>query len=225
VGVAEITTAATFHTASLYQDFGQALMNSARPKKLKKDELEQYNVMLEEQAFPFEEKAIELHETNTRRSTAGLYDRWVQASFAALARLKPVRYGKSERLDAQLPAELPALQAALAQARGLARAPLLNQQGVLQRRQGQFEAARQSYEDAIAADAAAAAPVLNLAILHDLYLGDPARALLLYQRCLELSPADAPLLGRWLAEIKARKPASASVAAAPHPPEPRKEAP
>jgi len=221
VGVAEVTTAATFHTAAVYQDFGKALMDSARPKKLKKDELEQYNVMLEEQAFPFEEKAIELYETNARRTTAGLYDRWVQGSFAALAQLKPVRYGKAERLDANLPTALPALQAALAQAQGLARAPLLNQQGVLQRQQGRFDEARQSYEAAIAADATAPAPVLNLAILNDLYLGDSARALALYQRCLELSPADAPALGRWVAEIKTRKPAAAapatpSMAAAPN---------
>lgn len=98
-GVAEVTTAATFRTASLYQDFGQALMNSQRPKKLSKAELEQYNVMLEEQAFPFEEKAIELHEVNARRATAGVYDEWVKGSFTALAKLRPARYGKLERSE------------------------------------------------------------------------------------------------------------------------------
>ena len=51
-GVAEVSTAATFHIAALYQDFGKALMSSQRPKKLSKAELEQYNVMLEEQAYP-----------------------------------------------------------------------------------------------------------------------------------------------------------------------------
>jgi len=98
-GVAEATTAATFHTAALYQDFGKALMTSQRPKKLSKLELEQYNVMLEEQAFPFEEKAIELHETNARHAAEGLYDKWVQGSFKALAELRPVRYGKNERSE------------------------------------------------------------------------------------------------------------------------------
>lgn len=218
VGIAEVTTAATFHTASVYQDFGKAMLDSARPRKLKKDELEQYNVMLEEQAFPFEEKAIELYETNARRTTQGLYDRWVQASLAALAKLKPVRYGKSERSDPAVPAalqtDLPAVQAALAPLQGLARAPLLNQQGLLQRQQGRFDDARQSYEDAIAADKDALAPVFNLAILHDLYLGDAARAQALYQRCLELAPAEAPTLNRWLAELKARKPAKLAAAPA-----------
>ena len=98
-GVTEVTTAATFQTAALYQDFGKALMSSQRPRGLKKAELDQYNVMLEEQAFPFEEKAIELHEANTRRATQGIYDEWVRKSFKALGELKPVRYGKNERSE------------------------------------------------------------------------------------------------------------------------------
>lgn len=96
-GVAEVTTAATYQTAALYQDFGKALINSQRPKKLSKLELEQYNVLLEEQAFPFEEKAIELHEVNAKRVTDGIYDQWVASSFKALGELRPVRYGKNER--------------------------------------------------------------------------------------------------------------------------------
>jgi len=98
-GVADVSTAATYHIAALYQDFGKALLDSQRPKKLSKAELEQYNVMLEEQAFPFEEKAAELHELNTRRAAAGLYDQWVKRSFSALARLRPVRYGKVEQSE------------------------------------------------------------------------------------------------------------------------------
>lgn len=98
-GVAEVVTAAAFHSAALYQDFGKAMLNSQRPKKLSKLELEQYNVMLEEQAYPFEEKATELHEVNARRTTQGLYDEWIKKSFAALRELRPVRYGKSERSE------------------------------------------------------------------------------------------------------------------------------
>ena len=74
----------------------RALLESQRPRGLKKLELEQYNVMLEEQAFPFEEKAIELHEANARRTVNGIYDRWVKSSYRALARLRPVQFGKSE---------------------------------------------------------------------------------------------------------------------------------
>jgi cellulose synthase operon protein C len=94
--VADVTTAATFESADLYRQLGKDLMSSERPKKLSKDELEQYDVLLEEQAFPFEEKAIKLHEVNAARAKDGTYDEWVQKSFAALAQLNPGRYGKVE---------------------------------------------------------------------------------------------------------------------------------
>ncbi len=94
--VAEVTTAATFESAELYRQLGKDLMTSERPKNLSKDEIEQYNVLLEEQAFPFEEKAIKLHEVNAARTKDGTYDEWVQKSFTALAQLNPGRYGKVE---------------------------------------------------------------------------------------------------------------------------------
>src|ERR1700730_3889120 len=94
--VSEVTTAATFESAELYRQLGKDLLSSERPKNLSKDELEQYNVLLEEQAFPFEEKAIKLHEVNAARAKDGTYDEWVQKSFTALAQLNPGRYGKVE---------------------------------------------------------------------------------------------------------------------------------
>ena len=96
-GVADVLTEATYRTAELYRDFGQALLASQRPKGLSQEEREQYDVLLEEQAFPFEEKATRLHEANARHSAEGVYDAWVKSSFEALAKLQPVRYGKSER--------------------------------------------------------------------------------------------------------------------------------
>ncbi len=190
-GVAGAITAATYQSAALYQDFGKAMLTSQRPKGLKKAELEQYNVMLEEQAFPFEEKAIELHEGNAKRAASGLYDEWVKKSFDALATLKPVRWGKVERAQP-----------------GMA----LNQKGIELRRAGKFAEAKAAYEEAIAADPSAAAPILNLAILNDLYLGDNAKALELYERFQALGAADATV-NKWIAELKNRKPAAAAPAA------------
>jgi cellulose synthase operon protein C len=94
--VAEVTTAATFESAELYRQLGKDLLSSERPKNLSKDELEQYDVLLEEQAFPFEENAIKLHQVNAARTKDGIYDEWVQKSFSALAQLNPGRYGKVE---------------------------------------------------------------------------------------------------------------------------------
>ncbi len=98
-GVAEVATAATYHIAEIYRDLGRALLASQRPRGLSADELEQYNVMLEEQAYPFEEKAIELHEVNVQRIASGIYDPWVKSSFEALGKLRPVRYAKVEKSE------------------------------------------------------------------------------------------------------------------------------
>ncbi|MBI3545925.1 MAG: tetratricopeptide repeat protein [Gammaproteobacteria bacterium] len=98
-GVAEVTTASTYRIAELYRDFSRELLASQRPKGLAKDELEQYNVMLEEQAYPFEEKAIELHELNIQRIAGGVYDQWVRSSLEALGKLRPVRYAKVEKSE------------------------------------------------------------------------------------------------------------------------------
>jgi hypothetical protein len=56
-------------------------------------------LLLEEQAFPFEEKAIDIHETNANRAYEGVYDEWVQKSFNALKKLQPIRYAKNERSE------------------------------------------------------------------------------------------------------------------------------
>jgi cellulose synthase operon protein C len=94
--VAEVTTAATYEMADLYAVLAKDLLASERPKNLKGDELEEYNSLLEEQVFPFEEQAIKAHELNAARAKDGVYDEWVRKSFTALAELKPARYGKTE---------------------------------------------------------------------------------------------------------------------------------
>jgi hypothetical protein len=94
--VAETTTAATYETAELYRTLAHDLMTSERPKKLSGEALEQYNALLDEQSFPFEEQAIAIHEINAKRVQDGIYDDSVRASFTALAELKPARYGKTE---------------------------------------------------------------------------------------------------------------------------------
>lgn len=95
-GVEEVTTEAAFRMAELYQGMAVALLASARPPGLDEDALEQYELLLEEQAFPFEEDAIAIHEANAARARDGLYDRWVIASFEKLAELVPARWNRQE---------------------------------------------------------------------------------------------------------------------------------
>ena len=98
-GVAEVTTAATYRLGEVYREFARDLMESERPGDLDAAALAQYELLLEEQAFPFEEKAIELYEANAVRAADGVYDEWVQKSFAELAQLVPARYAKVERSE------------------------------------------------------------------------------------------------------------------------------
>ncbi len=97
--VAEVTTEATYRIAEIYNDFAKALMASQRPKGLNAEEREQYDLLLEDQAYPFEEKAIDIHLANARRTRDEIWDEWVQKSLAVLAKIQPVRYGKQEVIE------------------------------------------------------------------------------------------------------------------------------
>jgi hypothetical protein len=99
-GVESVATQSTYRIASVYQDFGRALMDSERPRGLAGEEREQYEILLEEQSFPFEEKAIEVHRVNLDRLSQGVYDEWVAKSIASLAELVPVRYARAEKGEA-----------------------------------------------------------------------------------------------------------------------------
>jgi cellulose synthase operon protein C len=95
-GVAEVATAATYEMAGLYQTLAHDVLASERPRHLTGQELDEYNSLLEDQVFPFEEQAIKIYGLNAARSSQGIYDQWVRKSFAALAQLDPARYGKTE---------------------------------------------------------------------------------------------------------------------------------
>ena len=95
--VAQFASASTYRIADLYAALSRDIMASDRPSGLSELELEQYEILLEEQAFPFEEQAIAIHEINMRRSWEGVYDDWVRKSFTALSTLMPARFDKQEK--------------------------------------------------------------------------------------------------------------------------------
>ncbi len=97
--VAEFTTASTYYMGDIYNHLAQSLMASQRPKGLSADELEQYDILLEEQAYPFEEKSIDIHSSNINRTEQGIYDEWIIKSLSVLAKIQPVRYAKYEVLE------------------------------------------------------------------------------------------------------------------------------
>jgi tetratricopeptide (TPR) repeat protein len=94
--VGEVTAAATFYMAEVYSNFSRSLVESERPVGLKAGELQDYELALEEEAFPLEEKAISVYEKNLELMSGGIYNAWIDKSLARLAVLKPGRYAKSE---------------------------------------------------------------------------------------------------------------------------------
>lgn len=98
--VGEVTAAATFYLAEIYAHFSESLMESERPDGLNPMELEEYELAIEEQAYPFEERAIEVHESNLELISLGVYNEWIDKSLAKLARFVPARYAKLEEESA-----------------------------------------------------------------------------------------------------------------------------
>lgn len=127
--VAEVTAAATFYIAEIYFNFSAALMNSERPAGLSEAEKVDYEMVIEEEAYPFEEQAIDVHQKNFELLARGVYNPWVQRSLDKLAVLMPGRYAKNEissgylgsidfhayRMPIVLPVEQPEMPAATAQ--------------------------------------------------------------------------------------------------------------
>lgn len=96
-GVAGYVTAPTFHIGASYEDMATGLMAAPRPRGLNELESEQYDILLEEQAFPFEEQAIEIHKVNVARAWAENWDEWTEASLQRLAKLSPGLYLREEQ--------------------------------------------------------------------------------------------------------------------------------
>jgi len=94
--VAEVTAAATYYIAQTYREFSTALIESERPAGLSEAEKVDYEMVIEEEAYPFEERAIEVHEQNFELLATGIYNSWVQKSLDELATLMPGRYAKAE---------------------------------------------------------------------------------------------------------------------------------
>jgi len=87
----------TFNLAEMYRQLAADVLKSERPSDLDELALEEYEILLEELAYPFEEKAIEIHLSNAQRSWQNVYDEWIAKSFSTLADIAPALYNKQER--------------------------------------------------------------------------------------------------------------------------------
>ena len=94
--VAEVTAAATYYMAQVYLNFSASLIDSERPEGMTAAEMNSYELVIEEEAYPFEDQAIAVHEENFELLASGIYNPWVQKSLDSLAGLMPGRYAKDE---------------------------------------------------------------------------------------------------------------------------------
>lgn len=105
-GVADAVTQSTYALGQLYRQLARDLNQSQRPRGLNAKELDQYNMLLQEQAYPFQNKAIAFFRQNQKRIPQGIYNQWTRKSLSALAELYPARYARSEQwmgwVDAKL---------------------------------------------------------------------------------------------------------------------------
>lgn len=98
--IAEYTSASTHKIGQIYKILSNDLMESQRPKGMSEDELEEYGYLLEDQALPFEDKAINLFEINAARTKDNIYNQSIKESILELAKLKPAQYNKQEKMEA-----------------------------------------------------------------------------------------------------------------------------
>jgi tetratricopeptide (TPR) repeat protein len=94
--IADVTAAATFYMAETYFDFSRSLKESERPVDMKGANLEKFEADLDEAAYPFENKAIKVHEKNMESLHAGVFNAWTEKSLSRLAEMVPGRYAKNE---------------------------------------------------------------------------------------------------------------------------------
>src|SRR5262249_49067651 len=90
-GIDDMTAAATYYMAETYSNFSRSLLESERPNDLKPEDLEEFKNSLDETAFPFEERAINVHEKNMEMLHAGVFNSWTEKSLSRLTELIPRR--------------------------------------------------------------------------------------------------------------------------------------
>ncbi|WP_417514960.1 tetratricopeptide repeat protein [Marinobacter sp.] len=97
LGGSGVLAESLFRRAELHRIMARDLLASAAPEELNELEQMQYRMLLEEEAYPFEERAIALHSQNHQRITVGGFNTWIEQSLSVLAELHPGRYSRALR--------------------------------------------------------------------------------------------------------------------------------
>lgn len=106
--IAGVSTASNYFIGSALEQFKDGILLSPRPETLSPEELEEYELILQEMAYPFEEKALEAYRVNVERVVElGILDPWIEKSYQRLAELAPWAYNREEKIAYPLTAMTP----------------------------------------------------------------------------------------------------------------------
>lgn len=95
-GIFEFVTLSSYKIGVLYGQFANELRGAPIPAGLSTEDTQIYTTIIEEQALPFDQLAIELHQANVERAWGGEFDQWIDRSFAQMRLLLPERFNKTE---------------------------------------------------------------------------------------------------------------------------------
>jgi TolA-binding protein len=94
---ADVITASNFFIGRTLELFKEDILSSPKPGDLTNAEQEEYELLLQEMAFPFEAKALDAYRVNIQRSVKlELLDQWIEKTFERMAELAPWSYLRSE---------------------------------------------------------------------------------------------------------------------------------
>lgn len=96
---ADVITASNYFIGRALELFKEDILSSPVPEGLSAAELEEYELLLQEMAFPFEAKALDAYRVNIQRSVKlELLDPWIEKTYERMAELAPWSYLRSESI-------------------------------------------------------------------------------------------------------------------------------
>lgn len=97
-GILEFVTLSNYKMASMYQAFSEELNKAPAPKGLSESDLALYEQIIQQQAQPFADLAVSVHQNNIDLGWDGHFNDWIAKSYDAMKQLSPLRFGKEEEL-------------------------------------------------------------------------------------------------------------------------------
>jgi tetratricopeptide (TPR) repeat protein len=95
-GILEFVAMSSYKIGVLYRQFGNDLRSAPKPDSLSGEDQQIYGRIIDEQAAPFDQLAVDLHQANIDRAWGGKFNEWINNSFAEMRTLSPQRFNKVE---------------------------------------------------------------------------------------------------------------------------------